>query len=133
MSSFETEILEIGRRAREAASGLRLASPDARTAALNAMAQRLRDRAADIVAVNEQDVALARSRGLMEAQIDRLRLDAARTRAVADGVEIIAQQPDPIGATIAEWTRPNGLRIQRVRTPIGVIGMIYESRPNVTA
>ncbi len=133
MSTLEAEMLDIGRRAREAANTLRLASSDARTAATNAMAQRLRERAAEIASVNESDVAAAQSKGLDGAQIDRLRLDRERTLAVADGVAAIAQQADPVGAAAAEWTRPNGLRIQRVRTPIGVIGMIFESRPNVAA
>jgi len=133
MSSLEAEMLDIGRRARVAANALRLAPAEARTAAINAMAQRLRERAAEIASINESDVAAAQSKGLDSAQIDRLRLDRERTLAVADGVAAIAQQADPAGATTAEWTRPNGLRIQRVRTPIGVIGMIFESRPNVAA
>ena len=133
MSSLEAEMLDIGRRARVAANALRLAPAEARTAAINAMAQRLRERAAEIASINESDVAAAQSKGLDSAQIDRLRLDRKRTLAVADGVAAIAQQADPAGATTAEWTRPNGLRIQRVRTPIGVIGMIFESRPNVAA
>ncbi|MBX3428132.1 MAG: glutamate-5-semialdehyde dehydrogenase [Hyphomonadaceae bacterium] len=133
MSALEREMLEIGRRARAAASALRLASSEARTTALKAMAGRLRGRADAIAEVNARDVAAALGKGLTEAYIDRLRLDADRVRAVADGVETIAKQPDPIGAVSAEWVRPNGLRIQRVRTPIGVIGMIFESRPNVAA
>lgn len=133
MSTLDAEMLNIGRRARDAADGLRLASSEARTAALVAMAERLRSKAEDIAAVNARDVEAALGRGLTEAYVDRLRLDADRVRAVANGVAIIAQQPDPVGAVTEEWTRPNGLRIQRVRTPIGVIGMIFESRPNVAA
>lgn len=133
MSTLETEMLDIGRRARVAADVLRLATTEARTAAIDAMAQRLRERAAAIASINESDVAAAQSKGLDSAQIDRLRLDRERTHAVADGVAAIAQQADPVGAASAEWTRPNALRIQRVRTPIGVIAMIFESRPNVAA
>lgn len=133
MSTLEAEMLEIGRRARAAAEALRLASSDARTAALVAMAECLRAKVDAIAAVNEREVESALAKGLTEAYVDRLRLDARRVRAVADDVAAIAQQQDPIGAVTAEWTRPNGLRIQRVRTPIGVIGMIFESRPNVAA
>src|SRR5690606_37629138 len=133
MSTLEAEMLEIGRRARAAAEALRLASSDARTAALVAVAESLRAKVSAIAAVNEREVESALYKGLTEAYVDRLRLDAERVRAVADGVATIAQQQDPIGAVTAEWTRPNGLRIQRVRTPIGVIGMIFESRPNVAA
>lgn len=133
MSTLETEMLEIGRRARAAAEALRLASSEARTAALVAMAECLRAKVGAIATVNEREVESALCKGLTEAYVDRLRLDAGRVRAIADGVATIAQQRDPIGAVTAEWTRPNGLRIQRVRTPIGVIGMIFESRPNVAA
>jgi glutamate-5-semialdehyde dehydrogenase len=133
MSTLETEMLEIGRRARTAAEALRLATNEARTAALVAMAECLRAKVSAIATVNEREVESALAKGLTEAYVDRLRLDAGRVRAVADGVATIAQQRDPIGAVTAEWTRPNGLRIQRVRTPIGVIGMIFESRPNVAA
>lgn len=133
MSTLESEMLDIGRRARAAAKALRLAPAEARTAAINAMAQLLRVRAAEIASINESDVAAAHSKSLDAAQIDRLRLDEGRTLAVADGVAAIARQSDSVGVVTEEWTRPNGLRIQRVRTPIGVIGMIFESRPNVTA
>lgn len=133
MSTLDAEMLEIGRRARAAADTLRLAPSEIRTAALHAMSRRLRANAERIAKVNEGDVAAAQGKGLADAQIDRLRLDTARTLSVADGVEGIAQQPDPVGAVTAEWTQPNGLRFQRARTPIGVIGMIFESRPNVAA
>ena len=133
MSTLETEMLEIGRRARDAASALRLAPSEARTVSLNAMAEHLRGAAEAIATVNTREVEAAFGKGLTEAYVDRLRLDTNRVRAVADGVATIAQQPDPVGAETAAWTRPNGLRIQRVRTPIGVIGMIFESRPNVAA
>lgn len=133
MTTLDEEMLEIGRRARDAADVLRLASSEARTAALNAMTKRLRARAAAIAAANEADVAAAHRNGLDAALIDRLMLDVARAGALADSVATIASQPDPVGAVTEDWTRPNGLRIQRVRTPIGVIGMIFESRPNVAA
>jgi len=133
MSTLDQEMLDIGRRARDAANALRLASGEARTAALRAMAERLRSNADTIAAVNAREVEAALGKGLTEAYVDRLRLDADRVRAVADGVATIAQQPDPVGAAMAEWTQPNGLRIERIRTPIGVIGMIFESRPNVAA
>jgi len=133
MSSLETEMLDIGRRARVAAEALRLASSEARTAALIAMAECLRAKVSSIATVNQREVESALGNGLTEAYVDRLRLDAGRVRAVADGVAAIARQPDPVGEIAAEWTRPNGLRIQRVRTPIGVLGMIFESRPNVAA
>jgi glutamate-5-semialdehyde dehydrogenase len=133
MSTLDTEMLDIGRRARVAANTLRLASGEARTAALEAMAQRLETHAAHIANVNESDISAAQDKQLTDAERDRLRLDVDRARSVAGAVTLIAQQPDPVGAVMAEWTRPNGLRIQRVRTPIGVIGMIFESRPNVAA
>ncbi|MCX7357743.1 MAG: glutamate-5-semialdehyde dehydrogenase [Alphaproteobacteria bacterium] len=133
MSTLEHEMLEIGRRARIAANALRLASGDQRTAALHAIAQRLRARAKAIAAANEADVAAAQRNGLDEALVDRLNLDLAGATALAESVATIAAQPDPVGAITEDWTRPNGLRIQRVRTPIGVIGMIFESRPNVAA
>ncbi len=133
MSTLEAEMLEIGRRARAAADALRLASSEARTAALVSIAEYLRAKVDAIAAVNEREVESALGKGLTEAYVDRLRLDAGRVRAVADGVAAITRQPDPVGQITAEWMRPNGLRIQRVRTPIGVIGMIFESRPNVAA
>jgi glutamate-5-semialdehyde dehydrogenase len=133
MSTLETEMLEIGRRARAAANALRLTSSDERTAALRAIAARLRAQAHAIVSANDVDVGAAERNGLGAAQIDRLRLNQERAVALAESVATIAAQRDPVGAIAEDWTRPNGLRIQRVRTPIGVIGMIFESRPNVAA
>lgn len=133
MSSLETEMLEIGRRARDAANALRLATGDARTTALRAIAERLHARAEHVVQANAADIAAADGKGLTAAEMDRLRLDTGRARAMAESVAVIARQPDPIGAVSETWTRPNGLRIERVRTRIGVIGMIFESRPNVAA
>jgi glutamate-5-semialdehyde dehydrogenase len=122
----------IGRAALEAARVLALARTDAKNAALESAAKALRARAPDILAANAKDMAAAEAAGLGGAMIDRLKLDASRIEAMAAGAEQIAALPDPIGAVAAEWTRPNGLRIQRVRVPLGVIGIIYESRPNVT-
>jgi glutamate-5-semialdehyde dehydrogenase len=124
---------EIGRQAREAAAQLALAPADAKTAALKAAAAAIRSRANEILAANAEDLAAAKQAGLTAALLDRLALDPKRLEAVARGLEDIAAQPDPVGRTLAEWTRPNGLRIARVSVPLGVIGIIYESRPNVTA
>ena len=121
-------------RAALAASRI-LAQTDAATKnrALQAAAAALRARSAEILAANAKDMGTARERGLSAALLDRLLLDPKRVEAMAKGIEEIVQLPDPIGAVIAEWTRPNGMHIQRVRVPLGVIGIIYESRPNVTA
>src|SRR5258706_2007788 len=124
---------EIGRQAREASAQLALAPADAKTAALRAAAAAIRSRADEILAANTDDLAEAKQAGLTGALLDRLALDPKRLEAVASGLEDIAAQPDPVGRTLAEWTRPNGLRIARVSVPLGVIGIIYESRPNVTA
>jgi glutamate-5-semialdehyde dehydrogenase len=133
MSALEAQMLELGQRARAAGRAVRDAEGATRTAALKAMARRLRDAAPDILRANAEDVARGRANGLAESFIDRLALDEARLEDVAKGVDVVAALPDPVGATLSEWTRPNGLRIARVRTPIGVIGMIFESRPNVAA
>ena len=124
---------EIGRRAREAAAALALASGEARASGLWAAAAAVRERADEILAANADDVAEAKAAGIGAALIDRLALDPKRLEAVARGLEDIAALPDPIGRVLAEWTRPNGLRISRVSVPLGVIAIIYESRPNVTA
>lgn len=123
----------LGQRARKGARALAAASSAQRTAALQAMAFHLRASKAEILAANARDVAAAQAKGLADSFVDRLMLNEARLDAVAAGVETIAALPDPVGAVMEEWTRPNGLRIARVRTPIGVIGMIFESRPNVAA
>jgi glutamate-5-semialdehyde dehydrogenase len=123
----------IGRRAREAAAALALASADARSHALRRGAAAVRSQANEILAANADDLAEARRAGIGAALLDRLALDPKRLEAVATGLEDIALLPDPVGRTLAEWTRPNGLRISRVSVPLGVIGIIYESRPNVTA
>ncbi|MFZ1105295.1 MAG: glutamate-5-semialdehyde dehydrogenase, partial [Hyphomicrobiaceae bacterium] len=123
----------IGSRAREAARSLALASAQSKGAALRAAAGALRAEAARIIEANWRDLAAARENERPASFIDRLALDPKRIEGVAKGLEEIAALPDPVGAVIAAWTRPNGLRIQRVRVPLGVVGIIYESRPNVTA
>jgi glutamate-5-semialdehyde dehydrogenase len=127
------QMRDVGLRARAAAAAIRNASGETRTAALTAMAKRLREATPAILKANAADVARSREAGQAESFIDRLALNEARIEAIASGVETVAALPDPVGAVTEEWTRPNGLRIARVRTPIGVIGMIFESRPNVAA
>ena len=122
----------IGRAAVEAAQVLALATTEQKNAALTAAAAALRARTPEILAANTHDMKAGEAAGLSGAMLDRLRLDPARIEAMARGVEQVAALPDPVGTVIAEWERPNGLRIQRVRVPLGVIGIIYESRPNVT-
>jgi glutamate-5-semialdehyde dehydrogenase len=122
----------LGRDAAAAASVLALASTATKNAALAKIAVSLRARAPELLAANAKDLEAARAKGLSGAMLDRLALDAARIESMARGVEEIAALADPIGATVAQWTRPNGLDIARVSVPLGVIGIIYESRPNVT-
>ncbi len=124
---------EIGRAARKAARAVAHASPAAKTKALQAAAAAIRDESAEIFAVNADDVEEAREDGASVAGLDRLALTPARLEAVARGLEEIAALPDPVGRVLATFERPNGLKIERVATPLGVIGVIYESRPNVTA
>jgi glutamate-5-semialdehyde dehydrogenase len=126
-------MLAMGAAARKASAAVAKAGADKRTAALKAMAKRIRETAPAILAANEKDMAGGRAKGLTGAMLDRLELNPARIEAMALGVEDVAALPDPVGTVLARWTRPNGLEISRVRGPIGVIGIIYESRPNVTA
>jgi glutamate-5-semialdehyde dehydrogenase len=123
----------LGRSARQAARLLAMSGGDARDRALETSAATLRERAADILAANVVDMRAAEERGLSGAMLDRLMLDESRIEGMAAGLESIAELPDPLGKVTAEWQRPNGLQIQRVAVPLGVIGIIYESRPNVTA
>ncbi|MCP1336710.1 glutamate-5-semialdehyde dehydrogenase [Futiania mangrovi] len=123
----------LGADARAAARVLATASTDDKNAALQAMADAIRNASAMLVEANRDDLDAAHERGLSPALIDRLTLTPDRVEAMARGIEEIAALPDPVGRTLAEWTRPNGLDIARVATPLGVIGVIYESRPNVTA
>ncbi len=124
---------EIGQEARAAAAVLATAPSAAKDEALAIAASALRAREAEILAANARDLDHGREKGLSAAMMDRLALDPRRIGAMAAGLEAIAAQKDPVGEVIAEWDRPSGLHIRRVRTPIGVIGVIYESRPNVTA
>jgi glutamate-5-semialdehyde dehydrogenase len=132
-TDIRTTIHRLGEQAREAARRLARASTHAKNSALQAAAAGLRRDVQAIITANGRDMAAGRAQGLTAAQLDRLKLDAARIDAMARGLEEVASLPDPVGATIARWTRPNGLDISRVRVPLGVIGIIYESRPNVTA
>lgn len=119
-------------RARAAAAQLRRVSSAVKNAALLEMARVLAEKQNEIIAANELDLAAGRARGLSDAMLDRLRLDEKRIAAIADGCREVAALPDPIGEIIKGWVRPNGLKIEQVRVPLGVIGIIYESRPNVT-
>jgi len=124
---------EIGRRARAAAETLAFAAPEAKRAALEAAAEALWSARAEVLAANAQDLAHGRDKGLSPAMMDRLALDEDRIAGIRDGLRAVAAQDDPVGRVTEEWDRPSGLHIQRVRTPLGVVGVIYESRPNVTA
>ncbi len=131
--NLELVMAGIGRQAAACRAALALSAGSQRDAALRAAAAAIRAQAAQILAANARDMEAARARGLSAAMLDRLLLDEKRIEAMACGIEQIAALPDPIGGVAAEWTRPNGLKIERVRVPLGVIGIIYESRPNVTA
>lgn len=124
---------EIGRRARAAARALALAPADQKYRALGAMAAAVRAQTSLILAANAEDVAEARGAGVTGAFLDRLALDPSRVEAVAAGIDAVRALKDPVGTVMESWTRPNGMRIERVRVPLGVVGIIYESRPNVTA
>ncbi|KAB2665806.1 glutamate-5-semialdehyde dehydrogenase [Brucella tritici] len=124
---------KVGRKARQAAAPLSIASPQQKNKALLAAADAMLEALGDILAANRLDLANAEKNGMAASFVDRLTLDDGRINAIADGIRAIAALPDPVGEVIAEWDRPNGLHIERVRTPLGVIGVIYESRPNVTA
>ena len=124
---------ELGLEARAASRELANAPAETKNRALHAAARLLRERAAEILAANALDLAEARVKNLSPALIDRLALDPVRIEAIARGLEAVADLPDPVGRVLATFTRPNGLVIERVATPLGVVGVIYESRPNVTA
>jgi glutamate-5-semialdehyde dehydrogenase len=123
----------IGRRAREAAAGLALAPRNVKDAALHAAAAAIRQGEAIILEANAKDMAAGEAAGLSKALLDRLLLNPARVEAMAAGLEVVAELEDPVGRELARWRRPNGLDIARVAVPLGVVGVIYESRPNVTA
>lgn len=126
-------VAELGRRAKVAAAALRTAPTDAKNKALRDAAHLIRSQKTEILAANARDIAAAQAAGMSSALQDRLLLNDARIDGMAKGLDDIVALPDPVGATIEEWQRPNGLAISRVRVPIGIIGVIYEARPNVTA
>jgi glutamate-5-semialdehyde dehydrogenase len=126
-------LLALGKRARKASRVLALASPEQKNRALRAAANFLRARVGDLIRANAQDMEQARIKNLAASALDRLSLDVARIASMAQSLEDIAALPDPVGRVLETFVRPNGLRIERVATPLGVIGVIFESRPNVTA
>ncbi|MBI1339495.1 glutamate-5-semialdehyde dehydrogenase [bacterium] len=132
-AALAADMLDMGARGQAASRALAAASREARSKALLSMSETLLKHHSNLASANARDMEAARARGLSAAMLDRLELTRNRITAMAKGVADIAALPDPCGDVIAEWTRPNGLLIQRVRGPIGVIGIIYESRPNVTA
>jgi len=133
MQDIKTMMEQIGAQARAASNSLALASTAQKNLALTAAATTLRSRTMQILAANAKDIEFGTEKGLSNAMIDRLLLDKDSIEAIAAGLDAIAALPDPVGDELARWDRPNGLNICRVRVPLGVIGVIYESRPNVTA
>ncbi len=129
----KTLIETLGTNARAAAAELAFATPEAKSKALEVAAEAVWAQREAIIAANAEDQAFGREKGLSAAMMDRLVLDEGRIKGICDALRDVAAQPDPVGQVISEWDRPSGLHIQRVRTPLGVIGVIYESRPNVTA
>jgi glutamate-5-semialdehyde dehydrogenase len=132
-SEIDGVMQSLGAAAKDAARRLSFAPTDAKNAALRHAAAAIRARKGDLMAANARDLDAARERGLTKAMLDRLTLTEDRIAGMAKGLEDIAALPDPVGAVMDQWERPNGLRIARIRVPLGVIGIIYESRPNVTA
>ena len=132
-NNIDALMLEVGQRARSAANTLAITTTQKKNDALLAAATSIRDNSDQLLAANKIDLDAAVQNNMSDALVDRLMLDKERVDAIASGIEAIAELPDPVGELIAEWRRPNGLEISRVRTPLGVIGIIYESRPNVTA
>lgn len=130
---IEREMTALGVAARSASAELAMCSTELRNSALRSAAMALRSSTPEILDANQTDMLAAKTRGLSPAMLDRLMLDDERIEAMASGLESIIELPDPVGRILAEWDRPNGLNIQRVAVPLGVIGIIYESRPNVTA
>lgn len=133
MNRLQDHLFEMGIKARDAAAQLAVASPEQKSLALKAIANSIIDEMPAILQANKADIDIAIENRMSAALVDRLLLDEKRVQSIADSVRVIAGLPDPVGQIIAQWERPNGLRIERVRTPLGVIGVIYESRPNVTA
>ncbi|MEO1789716.1 MAG: gamma-glutamyl-phosphate reductase, partial [Pseudomonadota bacterium] len=133
MTNIPALMAEIGANARRASAELAFASAERKHAALIGAAEAVWARRAEILKANAKDMEFGREKGLSPAMLDRLMLDEDRIRGMVDGLRTVAEQPDPVGEVISEWDMPSGLHIRRVRTPLGVIGVIYESRPNVTA
>lgn len=133
LADIPTLMANIGARAKAAAGTLAFASAERKHAALICASEHVWATRADIIAANAKDMDYGREKGLSTAMMDRLRLDTARIQSIVDGLRAVAEQADPVGEVLADWTQPTGLHIQRVRTPLGVVGVIYESRPNVTA
>ena len=132
-AEIERAVRHVGERAKAAAARLAQSTAEQRSRALVAAAAAIRAASSRLVEANQEDMAAAEKQSLTAALLDRLRLDAGRVEAMAAGVAAVASLPDPVGRTLSEVTRPNGLKIARVSVPLGVIGIIYESRPNVTA
>lgn len=130
---IQASILDMGRRARAASRELVKLTAEQKNAILLAMAERLREESPTILAANAVDVAAAEAKGIAKPMVDRLRLTSYAIEGIASAIEDVVKLPDPVGEVLADWTRPNGLHMQKVRVPIGVIGIIYESRPNVTS
>jgi glutamate-5-semialdehyde dehydrogenase len=133
MSTIQETIHQMGRQARAAAYRLAQLSSDEKNAILLAMAASIRQRVPELLAANALDIAAGKEKGLSAAMLDRLMLDEKRVEAMAAGIDQVATLPDPVGQVLDAWQRPNGIRIEQTRVPIGTIGIIYESRPNVTA
>ena len=133
MSTIQETIHQMGRQARAAAYKLAQLSSDEKNTILRAMAAAIRQATPDLLAANAKDIAAGTAKGLSAAMLDRLMLDEKRIEAMAAGIDQVATLPDPVGQVMEKWTRPNGIEIEQIRVPIGTIGIIYESRPNVTA
>ena len=133
MSNIQETIHQMGRQARAAAYKLAQLSSDEKNTILRAMAAAIREAAPELLAANARDLAAGTEKGLSAAMLDRLMLDEKRIEAMAAGIDQVATLPDPVGQVMEAWTRPNGIEIEQIRVPIGTIGIIYESRPNVTA
>ncbi|MBT6191669.1 MAG: glutamate-5-semialdehyde dehydrogenase [Tateyamaria sp.] len=133
LADIPTLMADIGARAKAAAGTLAFSSAERKHAALIRASEHVWATRASIIAANAKDMDYGREKGLSTAMMDRLRLDTDRIQGIVDGLRAVAEQADPVGEVLADWTQPTGLHIQRVRTPLGVVGVIYESRPNVTA
>ena len=133
VSDVQDVMTDIGRRARVAAAELAVASSEAKRIAIESAADSAWNRREEIIAANAEDISYGRKKGLSAAMMDRLLLDEGRIEGMCDSLRDVAAQPDPVGEVMDEWDRPSGLHVRRVRTPLGVVGVIYESRPNVTS